>query len=285
MRIFLSYASEQRDLADDLAQRLNSAGIDVFYDRESLEPGASFDARIRQAVARADVFVFLASPDSLRPGTYALTELGFARQRWPRATGRVITVVVGDMPIATLPGYLRSVTVLHPQGDAIAETVAAISRLASGARKKRLLQFALGSLVLAAAAAPLWPLLRKAQAPEEIRDVTVARVDGGYRFTATLRNTAAESVVAIRLYPEADRAGIRFPSSFEWVELGPGRELAATVLTGLEGAEGEHPFKWRLCWVGVNALDMELAKDVKPIDRFLDQRSRTMCSGYRPWIN
>ena len=130
MRVFLSYASEQRDLAEELAQRLKSVRrIDVFFDRESLIPGDPFDLRIRRALARADVFVFLASPDSLRPGAYTLTELGFAQKQWPRATGRILTVLVGDTG-----DRVRCRTIFAPsqsctqKGDVIAESPSQRSR-------------------------------------------------------------------------------------------------------------------------------------------------------------
>jgi hypothetical protein len=43
MKVFLSYASEQRDLAHNLARRLTSGGIGVFFDRESITPSGIAD--------------------------------------------------------------------------------------------------------------------------------------------------------------------------------------------------------------------------------------------------
>jgi hypothetical protein len=50
VKIFLSYASKYRAIADDLCCRLQAARHDVFFDREDLPVGISFDAPIRQAI-------------------------------------------------------------------------------------------------------------------------------------------------------------------------------------------------------------------------------------------
>ena len=65
MRVFVSYAHEHREIADALALRLREAGHDLFFDREDLPPAESFDDRIRQALARSDLLVFLVSPESV----------------------------------------------------------------------------------------------------------------------------------------------------------------------------------------------------------------------------
>ena len=88
MKVFLSYASKQRALAEDLTKRLESAGIDVFFDRDDLLPGDAFDLQITQSLSHSDLLVFLASPDSLRAGAYTQTELAMAEKQWPKATGR-----------------------------------------------------------------------------------------------------------------------------------------------------------------------------------------------------
>ena len=282
MKAFLSYASEQRDLARDLAQRLKSAGIGVFFDRESLAPSDSFDTLIRQAIAGVDIFVFLASPDSLRPGAYTLTELGFARERWPAASGSVITVLVGGSTIESLPTYLRSVSVLQPVGDTIAETVAAVSKLAERTRRllwKRLAGGGIALLLLIS----IWTFSVRKAPPYEISDVSVKKTDGGFQFAATLRNSGTEAVTTVRLYPEADKAGIRFPSSVEWFQLGSGEKNTSVLLAQVTGRDNASPFNWRLCWVFVKSLDLDMAKDIKPIERFIDQRSQTVCSTFRPW--
>ena len=59
MRAFISYASEQRDIAERLALGLRNEGNRAFFDRDALPAGGSFDDRIRRAIQRSHLFVFL----------------------------------------------------------------------------------------------------------------------------------------------------------------------------------------------------------------------------------
>lgn len=126
MQVFLSYASEDRDTAEEIELALRGSGHSVFFDRASLPPGGEFHARIRDAVRRCDAFVFLVSPHSIAQGGYARTELKFARERWESPADRVLPVIVGKLPWEDIPAYLRSVTVLEPEGNVAAEVADAI---------------------------------------------------------------------------------------------------------------------------------------------------------------
>jgi len=282
MRVFLSYASEQRSLAEQLAQRLTSAGVEVFFDAERILPGDSFDVRIQRAVARAHAFVFLASAEALRPGSYALSELALAEKRWPNATGRILTVLLGDTQLESLPSYLKSVSVLHPQGDAIAETVAAAVRLGRRRQSAVWASALSGGLVLVVAIL-LSSLLPRPTGDYQIKNVTVAKSGAKLRFAAVLRNDGPEEVTTINLTPEADVPAVRFSGSTEWFQVHPGEARDSTTTFEFSNGVPREKFNWRLCWVFVKSLDLDMAKDVKPIDRFLDQRSQTVCSPYRSW--
>lgn len=127
--IFLSYASEQSEAATHIELSLKGDGYSVFRDRTSLPPGESFDARIRTAVEESDLFIFLISRESVSPGRYTLTELKFAEQKWRHPAGHVLPVVVEPVPKEAIPGFLRAVTILQPQGNITAEVVAEVSRM------------------------------------------------------------------------------------------------------------------------------------------------------------
>ncbi len=124
MDIFISYSSQDAALAEQLAHRLRGEGHTVFFDRESLPPGEAYDRRIREAVQGCDRFVFLLSVDSIGPGSYALSELAMARERWPVPAGHVLPVAVGPVDYDALPPYLGALTVFRPSGDVVAEVVA-----------------------------------------------------------------------------------------------------------------------------------------------------------------
>ena len=55
MFVFLSYAREDAALAERIHATLAAAGFDCFLDTKSLPPGQEYNARIRQAVDRANV--------------------------------------------------------------------------------------------------------------------------------------------------------------------------------------------------------------------------------------
>jgi formylglycine-generating enzyme required for sulfatase activity len=129
MKIFLSHASEDKELADQIHLALVGVGHKVFFDRESLPPGGDYYARIHSAVKSSDLFVFLISPHSVAPGRYTLTELKYARDRWPHPKGRVLPVRLQAVSWDMIPTYLKAVTVLEPEGNVPAEVVGAVAKM------------------------------------------------------------------------------------------------------------------------------------------------------------
>jgi hypothetical protein len=126
MKLFITYASEDGATADALAVRLRTEGHTVFLDRDNLPEAEGYDAQIRSAIASCDVYLFLISPRSVQPGRYTLTELKFARERFPNPQGRVLPVMVEPTPFKDIPAFLSAVTVLQPQGNLVAETLAEV---------------------------------------------------------------------------------------------------------------------------------------------------------------
>jgi hypothetical protein len=129
--IFLSYASEQAEIARRIELSLKGDGHTVFFDRDSLPSGESFDARIRGAIEESDLLVFLISAASISPGRYTLTELKFAEEKWGHPAGHVLPVVVEPVANDAIPAYLRAVTILTPRGNLTAEVAANVARLSA----------------------------------------------------------------------------------------------------------------------------------------------------------
>lgn len=127
--VFISYASEDRRFAEDIQLALTGLGYRVFFDKESLPAGGDFHSRIRSEIAESDLLIFLISPDSVTGGSYALTELKFAREKWAHPKGRVLPVMVRQTEFALIPKYLSAVTVLEPEGNIAAETARAVEAL------------------------------------------------------------------------------------------------------------------------------------------------------------
>ncbi|HKA42093.1 MAG TPA: SUMF1/EgtB/PvdO family nonheme iron enzyme [Burkholderiales bacterium] len=148
MRIFLSYPSQDRERVEPIYLALRAQGHAVFFDRTDLPPGEEYDIRIRTAIERSDLFVFIVSPDALDAGSYTLTELEIAEKTWELPAGRVLPVVLRPVAKDRIPPYLEAVTLLEPDGDAAATVADVVYRLAL-ARRRGLL--ARGATALAAA--------------------------------------------------------------------------------------------------------------------------------------
>lgn len=129
MNIFLSYPHSHFDVAEHLAARLRAEGHAVFHDRSDLPPGDGYDDRIRKSINDCSFFITLVTKDSLTKGKYALSELGFVKEKWPNPSGRVLPVMLEEEAISTLPAYLKSVTVLRPEGELVADIVAAVAAI------------------------------------------------------------------------------------------------------------------------------------------------------------
>lgn len=130
MRIFLSYASEDRVVAALVAESLKARGHRVFFDKSDLPPGETYEDQIEAAIGKAGMLVFLISPKSVQYGRFTRTELSFAEQKWASAKGRVLPVEIEATPIDDVPAYLRPVSILQPEGNIPAETAAHVHRLA-----------------------------------------------------------------------------------------------------------------------------------------------------------
>lgn len=152
VKLFISYPSDLKDLAERLRLALEAEDHEVFTDRAELKEGEPYHEALREAIARADAMVFLITPRAIRPGSYALTELDIAQRRWRTPGGHVLPVLAQPTPLEDIPPYLRAVTLLQPKGDMVAETVAAVSRL-GGRLSLRGWLIAVAALALAAAGA------------------------------------------------------------------------------------------------------------------------------------
>jgi hypothetical protein len=132
LRIFLSYSSEQAEVATQLYLSLKNSGHDVFFDRASLPPGEEYNRAIADAIRTSDRFIFLISPQSLREGAYTRSELRFAEAAWPAPAGRVLPVLAVPVDFSEIPNYLKAVTVLRPQGNLVAEVTTNVNWQAAG---------------------------------------------------------------------------------------------------------------------------------------------------------
>jgi hypothetical protein len=126
MKLFLSYASEYHGVADEIFLALTGAGHDVIFDQSWLKPGDDYDSKIREAVDQAEGLVFLITPEAVQSGSYTLTELKFAREKWPHPEKRILPVMLIPTPLEMIPPYIKAVTILRPEGNVPAEVASAL---------------------------------------------------------------------------------------------------------------------------------------------------------------
>jgi len=129
LRIFLSHASEDTDIARKVALTLLQEGYQIFFDRNSLSAGLGFNRAIRDEIFEADLFIFLISPAAVADGRYTRTELKLAQTKWPDPSGHILPVIASKTDWETIPPYLTAVTVLEPEGNVAAEVVDSIKHL------------------------------------------------------------------------------------------------------------------------------------------------------------
>ncbi|WP_162825573.1 toll/interleukin-1 receptor domain-containing protein, partial [Escherichia coli] len=80
--VFISYASQNREHARLLREKLRAMGTEAWFDMEQLEAGDNWDQKIRLNVQRCTVFLPLISPDTeQRPEAYFRREWKAAAQR------------------------------------------------------------------------------------------------------------------------------------------------------------------------------------------------------------
>jgi formylglycine-generating enzyme required for sulfatase activity len=185
MRIFLSYASEDRASADAVRLALQGAGHDVFFDREDLPPGGEFHTRIRRGIETANLVIFLVSPKALDAGSYTLNEIAIAEKTWATPGDRILPVLLERVNVQELPPFLRSVTFLETPGNVPAAVADAVYRIARERRRQRLRKVApiAAVCVCAAIAAGWYVATRGAPATRVGKDGTPAALVAAGNFT------------------------------------------------------------------------------------------------------
>jgi hypothetical protein len=196
MKLFITYASEDRSIADELAVRLRTEGHDVFLDKDSLPESEAYDARIREAIAECDLYLFLVSPNSVKSGRYTRTELKFASEQFSNPHGRVLPVLIAPTPFRDIPAYLGAVTVLQPEGNIIAEVVAEIGKIEARRKRARWLRLSAIVTVLAIAALAIGLDPKKHDEPAQ-----------GCRLTIEPSATMAEAGLALDVTSQGGTSG------------------------------------------------------------------------------
>lgn len=142
--IFISYASEDEDLASFIHSHLQTERIQTFLAKVSLEPGERWGPKVLLALKRSKYVVFLASHSACR-SAFVQQELGVAI-----AVNKQVIPIVWNIGPEELPGWTAGYQCIDLRGKTQAENqlaLAAITRKVRDDRAKDLL--VLGGLVTA----------------------------------------------------------------------------------------------------------------------------------------
>jgi hypothetical protein len=117
MKIFVSVPSAHRGYAQKLTQALAAQRHEVVSERLPAPPTpTALHEAVRDAIAAADLFIFVLAPESLAAGSATRLELRRAQRCWPEPAGHVLTVPVAPTPWQDIPRYLRQCTRVRAPG-------------------------------------------------------------------------------------------------------------------------------------------------------------------------
>jgi hypothetical protein len=123
-RIFLSYASEDREAAQRIFKLLDAEGLEVWFDTRGLEPGDVYKETIRSQIRRSWFFVPVLSQHTLTPlhrfFRFEWTVAGECAETASRSVGYAFPLVIDDTPQTSdgIPEFLSNVHwTKAPRGD------------------------------------------------------------------------------------------------------------------------------------------------------------------------
>jgi hypothetical protein len=204
LRIFISYASEQVELARQVHQQLSGNGFDAFLDQRQLVAGAPFDAALHERIAQwADAAIVLVSAEYVQAGRFTLEEVQRLQARWPHSTGQVMPIRLAADPalLHAMPAYLAAMHAPLAEHNVARQALRlaldwrqrhreeeAARQLHTASRWRRVRRIvAVGGLTLALGAAAWgWREHRQQQARDLIKDIAGA---SGYRSGDATRAT------------------------------------------------------------------------------------------------
>jgi hypothetical protein len=142
--LFISYASEDRPAALRLAAELQAAGLPVWLDRQQLDWGSDYTARIRLAIQQCALFVPVLSRTAERRTGFYRKEWSWGSERNLDFTGSSLAflcpLVIDDTPVVTSSEIPPSFKTVHieqaPAGGLQAHQAEAIVKAFNAMRSR-----------------------------------------------------------------------------------------------------------------------------------------------------
>ncbi len=112
LRVFLSYAREDREPVAELYMRLEKEGFRPWMDEMDLLPGESWQVAIRKAIRQADAFLVLLSRHSGKRG-YVQKEMRLGIETWEERPEGDIFLIPALLEPTEIPERLRQIHAVH----------------------------------------------------------------------------------------------------------------------------------------------------------------------------
>jgi TIR domain/SIR2-like domain len=106
--VFLSYASGDSEAVEKLKTALEAAGVDVFFDREQLQPGNDWEAKLRRNIHQCSLFLPIISRQTLTP------DRRFFRVEWNLALEEAQKASFSDEEAFLLPVVIDDTRIDDP---------------------------------------------------------------------------------------------------------------------------------------------------------------------------
>ena len=137
-KLYISYKSQDADLARQLAAELENLGHTAVYDAVALEPGQNWRTVLLRALVESDAVVVLITPQALS-SPFVMGEIG-ATRALQHVYGRtlLLPVLVGEVDLPSVVSDLFTIRLKpEPQGirEAASELARAFSEHQSRARR------------------------------------------------------------------------------------------------------------------------------------------------------
>jgi hypothetical protein len=142
--VFISFSDRDLAAAQVVQQQLLDRGTSVFLSKSSLEPGADWSEKVKQAIQQANLVLVLASRAAIQ-STWVQQEIGIAI-----GAKRKIIPIIWDMPAADLPGWLSRYQALDLAGRTPVQVTQDFAQISKQLELEKFLALgAIGALVAA----------------------------------------------------------------------------------------------------------------------------------------
>ncbi|HYW43746.1 MAG TPA: toll/interleukin-1 receptor domain-containing protein [Bryobacteraceae bacterium] len=106
-RIFLSHSGADTEAARQLAEILRRSGLDIWFDKDNLQPGDPWMATLEEAISRASAMIVYIGRSGIQAWVDREVRLGLVRNTHTPDAFRFIPVLGEGADPARLPPFVR----------------------------------------------------------------------------------------------------------------------------------------------------------------------------------